>query len=63
MKTDLIMLVWHHGYDGEHYNDIIKVKNAEPIESESAKNYDSAVNQVLNRLGFSTHFIEQRQNA
>lgn len=56
-KTDLIIPVWHHSYDGEHPNDIIKRKNAELIESESAKNYDSAVNQILNRLGFSTQFI------
>ena len=61
-KTDLIIPVWHHGYDGEHENDIIKRKNAEPIESENAKNNDSAVNQVLNRLGFSPQFIAQRQS-
>ena len=61
-KTDLIIPVWHHGYGGEHENDIINRKNAEPIESETAKNYDSALNQVLNRLGYSPHFIAQRQN-
>ena len=30
--------------------------------SENAKNYDSAANEVLNRLGYSPQFIAQRQN-
>ena len=60
-NTDIIP-VWHHGYEGVHDYDIIAGKQAEPIESENAKNYDAAVNQVLNRLGFSPHFIAQRQN-
>lgn len=60
-KTDLIIPVWHHGYDGKHENDIIKGKNAEPIESESAKNYDTAVNQIMNRLGYSPQFRERRR--
>lgn len=62
-QDSLIIPVWHNQYAGSHENDTIKSKQAVIVEGENAKNYDSAVNEVLNRLGYSPHFIAQRQNA
>lgn len=60
-KNSLILPVWHNDYDGSHENDNIRGKQAVIIESENAKNYDSAVDEVLNRLGYSPHFIARRR--
>ena len=60
-KNSLILPVWHNGYDGSPESNVLKDKQAVIVESENAKNYDSAVNEVLNRLGYSPHFIAQRR--
>ena len=57
-----IIPVWHNQYAGNHQEDNIKSKQAVIVESENAKNYDSAVNEVLNLLGYSPQFIAQRQS-
>ncbi len=61
-KNNLILPVWHNEYAGSHPNDTLKGKQAVIVGGENAKNYDSAVNEVLNRLGYSPQFIAQRQN-
>ena len=61
-KNSLILPVWHNEYAGSHPNDTLKGKQAVIVGGENAKNYDSAVNEVLNRLGYSPQFIAQRQN-
>ena len=61
-KNSLILPVWHNEYAGSHPNDTLKGKQAVIVGGENAKNYDSAVNEVLNRLGYSPQFIAQRQS-
>ena len=67
----LIMPVWHNNFDtsrGE-YPDLIEELNrhqAVHIREESADGYDAGVDKILNRLGYSTAFIEKmrrRQSA
>ena len=59
-KNNLILPVWHNEYDGSHPNDPLQSKQAVIVGDENTKNYDSAVNEIMNRLGFSPQFIAQR---
>ncbi len=61
-QNKLIIPVWHNEYDGSHEKDPLQGKQAVIVESENALNYDSALNQILNRLEYSPQFIAQRQS-
>ena len=60
-KNTLMLPVWHNGYDGSHEKDLLTGKQAVIVGSETAKDYESAVSEILNRLGYSPHFIARRQ--
>ena len=63
-KNRLIIPVWHKEYDRDKSGDLDKISDrfqAVEVPVESAKNYNSAVDEVLNRLGYSTAFLEQRR--
>ncbi len=63
-RNRLIIPVWHKRYDpdNEKYPDEISGPfQAVRVLEESAKGYDSAVDEALNRLGYSTAFLEQRR--
>ena len=60
----LIVPVWHKGYVSKPNSkcDKISVKfQAVEVLTESAKYYNSAVDEVLNRLGYSTAFLDRRR--
>ena len=61
-QNKLIIPVWHNEYDGSHEKDPLQGKQAVIVESENALDYDSALNQILNRLEYSPQFIAQRQS-
>lgn len=63
-KNRLIIPVWHKSYVSEDNSKCDKISvrfEAVRVLEESAKSYDSAVDEVLNRLGYSTAFLEQRR--
>ena len=60
----LIIPVWHKGYVIKQDAKCDKISerfNAVEVDVESAKGYNSAVDEVLNRLGYSTAFLERRR--
>ena len=64
-KSRLIIPVWHKGYVSEANSKCDKISdtfNAVEVTQESAKQYNSAVDEVLNRLGYSTAFLERRRS-
>ena len=61
-NTRIIIPVCHKEYDINRVNEIFDKKFAVRVKEESAEEYDRAVHKVLNLLGYSTHFIAQRQS-
>ena len=64
INNRLIIPVWHKGYVSKHNSKCDKISvtfNAVEVTPESAKNYNSAVEEVLNRLGYSTAFLERHR--
>ena len=60
-KTDLIVPVWHAGYEGKRADDPLNGHQAVVVDQESAKHYRAAADEVMNRLGYSVALLEQRR--
>ena len=61
----LIIPVWHKSYVSIPNSPCDKISdtfNAVEVTQESAKQYNSGVDEVLNRLGYSTAFLERRRS-
>ncbi len=64
IRNRLIIPVWHKGYASKANSKCDRISyrfQAVQVQVESAKNYNSAIDEVLNRLGYSTAFLERRR--
>lgn len=64
-KNRLIIPVWHKKYVSKPNSKCDKISdsfNAVEVTQESAKQYNAAVDEALNRLGYSTAFLERRRS-
>ena len=64
-RNRLLIPVWHKSYGKTQIDDRDNISvepNVVNVLEESAKGYNLAVDEVLNRLGYSTAFLSRRRN-